>query len=104
LTSDYFSYALSGGGGRSQVSYTLLDSPHYGALTLSSGSMERALGHSDTFNQDDANKGRLAYRALSEIGRHQVTERIPLRIADSSGSRYRPQLLAITVSPTDNQV
>ncbi|KAF4530184.1 hypothetical protein B566_EDAN001443 [Ephemera danica] len=100
LTSDYFTYALSGGGGRSQVTYTLLDTPHYGTLTLHG----RNLVHGDAFSQDDANKGRLSYRAVAEIGRNEVIERIPLSIKDSSGSRYRPQLLAITVTPTDNQV
>ena len=93
------------------VTYTLLDSPHYGALTLNQGGRQggfrlpgRALTHGDAFSQDDANKGRLTYRAVAEVGRSQVTEKLPLRIADSSGSRYRPQLLAITVAPTDNQV
>jgi len=105
LTSDYFSYALSGGGGRRSVTYTLLDAPVYGTLVLMVGQgLERELAKGDNFKQDDANQGRLEYRAAAEIGLRAVTDRVPLNIADSTGSRYRPQLLAISIAPEDNQV
>ncbi|XP_059478659.1 extracellular matrix organizing protein FRAS1-like [Neocloeon triangulifer] len=103
LTSDYFSYALSGGG-RRDVTYTLMDSPVYGALVLMMGPRrEKELAQGDTFRQDDANQGRLEYRAAPEIGLRAVTDRVPLTISDYTGTRYRPQLLAISIAPEDNQ-
>ncbi|CAB3360847.1 Hypothetical predicted protein [Cloeon dipterum] len=104
LASDYFSYALSGGGGRRDVTYTLMDAPVYGVLVLRvRPGEEHELAQGSTFRQDDANKGRLEYRAAPEIGLRAVTDRVPLTIGDSTGTRYRPQMLAITIAPEDNQ-
>ncbi|XP_076458587.1 LOW QUALITY PROTEIN: extracellular matrix organizing protein FRAS1-like [Babylonia areolata] len=84
-----------------QVTIIVNTTTAHGKLMV--GDPSRTLTPGDTFTQADINQGLLRYIADGEIGLKPVTELLHFNVTDSSRNLLPSQVLAVLITPVDNQ-